>query len=31
MVDWIQQQPQSGGRVIEEAMISHYKLKSPKK
>ena len=30
IVDWIRQQPKSGGRVIEEAMIHHYNLKEPK-
>ena len=30
IIDWIQQQPKSGGRVIEEAMIHHYNLKEPK-
>ena len=27
IVDWIKSQERSGGRIIEEALIKHYKLK----
>ena len=29
IVDWIKSQERSGGRVIEEALVKHYKLKPP--
>ena len=29
IVDWIKSQERSGGRVIEEACIKHYKLRPP--
>jgi hypothetical protein len=29
IVDWIKLQGRSGGRVIEEALIMHYKLEQP--
>ncbi len=27
IVDWLKSQPRSGGRLMEEALIKHYKLK----
>ena len=27
IVDWIKSQPESGGRVMEEAIVEYYKLK----
>ena len=30
IVDWVKSQERSGGRMIEEAMVKHYKLKPPK-
>jgi hypothetical protein len=29
IVDWLKSQDYSGGRLIEEALIKHYKLKHP--
>jgi hypothetical protein len=29
IVDWIKSQERSGGRIIEEALIKHYRLKAP--
>jgi hypothetical protein len=29
IVDWIKSQERSGGRIIEEAIIMHYRLKPP--
>ena len=29
VVDWIKSQDRSGGRMIEEALVKHYKLKQP--
>ena len=29
IVDWLKAQPESGGRLIEAALIQHYKLRAP--
>jgi hypothetical protein len=31
IVDWLKAQPESGGRLIEEALVKHFKLKPPGK
>jgi len=31
IVDWLRVRPESGGRLIEEALINHFKLKPPDK
>ena len=31
IVDWLRARPESGGRLIEEALINHFKLKPPDK
>jgi hypothetical protein len=31
IVDWLKARPESGGRLIEEALINHFKLKPPDK
>ena len=31
IVDWLRARPESGGRLIEEALINHFDLKPPKK
>jgi hypothetical protein len=29
MIDWLQTQPESGGRLIEAALVAHYGLEPP--
>ena len=31
IVDWLKAQPESGGRLMEEAIVKYYKLKQPDK
>jgi hypothetical protein len=31
IVDWLKARPESGGRLIEEALIKYFKLKPPDK
>ena len=31
IVDWLKAQPESGGRLMEEAIVKYYKLKQPNK
>jgi hypothetical protein len=31
IVDWLRARPESGGQLIEEALINHFKLKPPDK
>ena len=31
IIDWLKAQPESGGRLMEEAIVKYYKLKQPKK
>ena len=30
MIEWLNEQPESGGRLIEKALMKTYKLKKPK-